>query len=178
MWDMAQNNTSTTSKPTASLNGIGADLNRLNRSAQRKLLAAQAEEHVAALMIHQGWRIIARNYRWIGTEIDILATKGSSLVAVEVKFRSIFSNDMTSVEELLPHHKIRALKKGLGAAMRHLRVDAPKIRSDLAIVTPRNLADKKNPPGKSPGGHSLQGHRKLSQHSTELQVTWYPAVGT
>lgn len=134
---------------------------------RQKLLASQAEEYVANILISQSWRIVARNYRWIGTEIDILATKGSSLVAVEVKFRTRFTNDMTSVSELLPRLKVHALKKGLNAAIRHLGINAAKTRIDLAIVTPHSdVSERKKPPGKIPEG--------LDKYP--LKITWYPAI--
>lgn len=134
---------------------------------RQKLLASQAEEYVANILISQSWQIVARNYRWIGTEIDILAAKGSSLVAIEVKFRTKFTHDMTSVSELLPRLKVHALKKGLNAAIRHLGINAAKTRIDLAIVTPHSeIPETKMPPGKIPGGIK----------NYPFKVTWYPAI--
>ena len=136
---------------------------------RQKTLASQAEAHVAGILTTQGWRILARNYRWIGTEIDILATKGSSLIAVEVKFRTRFTHDMISVSELLPRRKMHSLKKGLRAAMCHLRISAPKTRIDLVIVTPQtDDVAKKIPPGNSPEG--------MIYKNDGFKVTWYPAV--
>lgn len=142
-------------------------MNRLNRSAQQRALASRAEEYVADILISQSWRIVARNYRWIGTEIDILAVKESSLVAVEVKFRTRFTHDMTSVSGLMPRLKVQSLKKGLHAAIRYFGINAAKTRIDLAIVTHQaDVSETKMPSGKSPKGIK----------NYPFKVTWYPAI--
>jgi len=141
----------------------------------RKIVASQAEDHVAGILLSQGWRIIARNYRWIGTEVDILATKGDSLVAVEVKFRSQFPRHMDSLEHLLPQRKLNALRKGLYAAMRHLRLNPVKTRIDLAVVTPQDpVGQRKMPPGFYPEG-TFKDTQIRGQY---FRVAWYPAIGS
>jgi Holliday junction resolvase-like predicted endonuclease len=115
--------------------------------------------------------IIARNFRWIGTELDILARKEKTLVAVEVKFRSRAPEDMSAMEPLLPRRKLAALYKGLEVAQVRL---APRLhgimhsRIDLALVTPAQ--NTKAPPGTGPegAGESIRPH---------LAVRWFTAIG-
>lgn len=49
--------------------------------------ARLSEKHVCQQLIHQDWLILARNYRKRGVEIDIIAQKASTVIAVEVKAR-------------------------------------------------------------------------------------------
>lgn len=151
-------------------------MNQSNRCAIRKAQAIEAENLVAEILRNQGWVIVARNYRWIGTEIDILATKGDSLVAIEVKFRSRFPDDMSSVEQIVPPRKLHALKRGLNASIRRFQKTPAKTRIDLVIVSPRDaaVAKTKTPSGYNPEGasNSHRGHRQ------NFRVAWYPAIGT
>jgi putative endonuclease len=63
------------------------------RSSGRRLpphlLAGCAAEDAACAFLHQhGLRILARNFRVRGGEIDIIAGEGSALVFVEVRWRA------------------------------------------------------------------------------------------
>jgi putative endonuclease len=49
------------------------------------VLGREGEERAARLLEAEGFRIVARNYRTRGGEIDIIASKGCLLVFVEVK---------------------------------------------------------------------------------------------
>jgi len=77
---------------------------------------------------------LARNYRWIGCEIDIVATKGETLIGVEVKARKQIPHDMTSAVEILPRKKLAALTRGMQAWIVRKRAIARNIRVDLALV--------------------------------------------
>lgn len=48
----------------------------------------RAEERAAEFLRSLGYQILARNYRWRGGEIDLIAREGNCLVFVEVKARS------------------------------------------------------------------------------------------
>lgn len=51
----------------------------------RQRLGRRAEDLVAARLAAAGWRVVARNVRTRGGEIDLIALDGSILVFVEVK---------------------------------------------------------------------------------------------
>lgn len=49
--------------------------------------ARQSEKHICQQLIHQGWLVLARNHRKRGVEIDVIAQKGGTVIALEVKAR-------------------------------------------------------------------------------------------
>lgn len=46
-----------------------------------------------SFLVSQGHTIVARNYRKIGGELDIISQKGNELFAVEVKYRKRMDED-------------------------------------------------------------------------------------
>lgn len=54
----------------------------------RQRIGAAAEELAARHLLAQGLRIVERNFRVRGGEIDIIAREGKTLVFVEVRLRS------------------------------------------------------------------------------------------
>ncbi|MBI2603607.1 MAG: YraN family protein [Deltaproteobacteria bacterium] len=71
-----------------------------------------AEEFVARALKAKGWKVLARNFRRVGTEIDIIAHKGRTLIFVEVKERQSFPCTGRDLEQLLPSRKRHALQRG------------------------------------------------------------------
>ena len=56
---------------------------------RQRVPAGRRGEQIAARHLKRcGYLILARNYRAVGAEIDLVALDGSTLVFVEVKFRS------------------------------------------------------------------------------------------
>lgn len=96
-----------------------------------------AEELVANLMARQGWNIVARNFRSVGCEIDIIARKENTLAVVEVKQRSKPLADAQAAAELLPGRKQLALKRGADRFLstNELLPLPQTVRFDLAFVT-------------------------------------------
>lgn len=54
----------------------------------RKQFGASGEAHIAQYLEKQGYAIVARNYKKLHGEIDLIAQKDQELVFVEVKTRS------------------------------------------------------------------------------------------
>ena len=54
-------------------------------SDRRKALGSRGEDLAADHLERAGWRIVARNYRVREGEIDLIATRGSTLAFCEVK---------------------------------------------------------------------------------------------
>lgn len=50
-------------------------------------VARQAEKLISQQLIRQGWVVMAQNYRRVGVEVDIIAQKADTVIAVEVKAR-------------------------------------------------------------------------------------------
>lgn len=83
----------------------------------------------------QGMRIVARNWRWRGGEVDIIAKDGETLVFVEVKSRK--SSDFMGPEEAVDHRKRLHLWRSAQAYLR----GKPwvSVRFDVVAVTPEGI---------------------------------------
>lgn len=155
--------------------GTGPALNLFGPSLHKNnsVTWQDAEQYISDILDHQGWKIHARNYRWIGTEIDILASKGQTTIAVEVKYRKSFTPNMQSVADLLPAKKVRCIQRGLQAACKRLNIHAITTRIDLAIVS---NADKsvKNTEKKMPEEFTSNG----TIEARRFKTWWYAAVSS
>ncbi len=56
--------------------------------AEHNKLGNEGEDLAVALLQKKGYEILAKNYRYLKAEVDIIALKDEILVAVEVKTRS------------------------------------------------------------------------------------------
>lgn len=71
-----------------------------------KILKGKEAENLAANFLkQQGYEIVARNYRYQRSEIDLIVRKGSWLVFVEVKMRS--SDAFGYPEEFVNYRKAK-----------------------------------------------------------------------
>jgi len=105
-----------------------------------------AEDYVADKLLRQGWNILVRNFRHIGTELDIVAEKESTLVVIEVKHRKqMRSHDANDFASLLTHRKKQSLQKGVLTLLPTLNKNFKTIRFDLALVE-GDLQDKSKRP--------------------------------
>lgn len=115
----------------------------------------EAEEYVAEKLRAAGWIILARNFRYIGCELDIVAKKGTTLIIVEVKHRQLSKTNASSnessqlnvnfMESLLPNHKKKALWRGANIFLCRTKIQCQTIRFDLALLLERR--QKKSPDG-------------------------------
>jgi putative endonuclease len=111
------------------------------------LSSAEAEALVATIMEKQGWRILARNYRQHGFELDIVASKETTLVFLEVKARKWMPRYSSDLECLLPFTKRQALRRGGEYYCVRFGLSLSKIKTmrfDLAIVC--RAQDSQNTP--------------------------------
>ncbi|WP_281987881.1 YraN family protein [Aquimarina aggregata] len=56
--------------------------------AEHNALGKKGEQIAADFLVNHGYTILEKNYRYLKSEIDIIAQKGTIVVAVEVKTRS------------------------------------------------------------------------------------------
>ncbi len=112
---------------------VSVDKREVHRVAKNAVtLGRTAEERVAHLLLKQGWRILARNQRWIGYEVDLIIQRESLLVIAEVKLRS--NRNATS---LFGARKRRCLMRGARRFLAELApADIETLRFDLFLVSP------------------------------------------
>ncbi|HZX67255.1 MAG TPA: YraN family protein [Candidatus Elarobacter sp.] len=98
----------------------------MNRSERGRA----GETAAAALLEAAGYRIVARNVRLPGGEIDIIARDGDTVVFVEVKARA--SRTFGSAVGAVDARKRATLRKIAGD---WLQVAAPRARARFDVVT-------------------------------------------
>lgn len=101
-----------------------SEVNPLNNHAKI------AEQKVANKYAQQGWTILARNFRKIGTEIDIIAIKQETIVFVEVKWRA----QLKEWQHVLNNQKIISLRRGAEKFLLTYEQNPKNIRFDLVLV--------------------------------------------
>jgi putative endonuclease len=99
---------------------------------------AQGEEEAAAFLEKKGLKMLERNFRFRGGEVDIIALDGETLVFVEVKTWSAYG--------------IEALEQGLNEKKRRHIIETAKyflsiyrdyrymaVRFDVLFIAPRGI---------------------------------------
>lgn len=101
--------------------------------AERAAAGRDAESLVCGFLEKQGMRVVARNFRGRGGEIDIVARDGGVVVFVEVRFRE--GNACGAPEETVTPEKRRRI---VSAARAYLATISPgewkEARFDVAAV--------------------------------------------
>lgn len=111
---------------------------RHNTRKQSYLFGIHAEKMAAWYLRAKGYTILAERYRNVMGEIDVLAVKQNTLVAVEVKARKTMQACEESITPLKQQRVTRAMqgvladKKITGLARTH----SPNIRFDVIWITP------------------------------------------
>ena len=105
-----------------------------------------AEFYARMLFRCKGYHIIAHNYKTgIGThagEIDFIATKGKTIVFVEVKKRSSFDN---AAEAILPQQQQRIVRGAEAFLQKHQKYKNYNARFDAVfVVFPLRILHLKN----------------------------------
>ena len=90
----------------------------------------RAAEEVAALLEAHGYRIVGRNVRLPGGEIDIIAREGDTVVFVEVKARAggTFGSAVQAVDA-----RKRATLRAIASDW--LQIAAPRAKARFDVVT-------------------------------------------
>ena len=96
----------------------------------RTELGRAAEDAAAALLEAHGYRIVGRNVRLPGGEIDIIAREGDTVIFVEVKARA--SGTFGSAVQAVDGRKRATLRT---IASDWLQIAAPRAKARFDIVT-------------------------------------------
>ena len=102
-------------------------------------LGAEGESRAAAFLTRRGYRIVARNVRAGGVEIDIVALRGRLVVFVEVKTRR--SRSFGPPEAAVDARKQARLVRGARAWLQAHRGLARSTRFDVIICEPASRED-------------------------------------
>lgn len=99
----------------------------------RKQTGALGEAVAADHLLHRGYRILDRNWRRAGGEIDLIAAAGDTLVFVEVRTRT--SRAYGSGEESVDSRKQRQVRKVAGLYLAEAgRLPYRRYRFDVIAV--------------------------------------------
>ena len=90
------------------------------------------EDLAAKYLKNNGYKILERNYRIRGGEIDIVAKEGETLVFVEVKTR--YSHEFGTPVESMTFWKIKALLKTALFYIQKIKWGAKEYRLDFISV--------------------------------------------
>jgi len=93
---------------------------------------SEGESIAADYLAHQGFRILARNYRYDHGEVDLVCEDGDELVFVEVKTRT--SRIFGEPEESVTESKQEQLRKVAEGYCQELLLDDKFYRFDIVTV--------------------------------------------
>jgi putative endonuclease len=95
----------------------------------RRALGAEGEQRAAAHLEQRGWRILARNVRAGGVELDLVAERQGLIAFVEVKTRSTRAQGLP--EEAVDARKRARLVRGAAAWLAEARPRSRGVRFDV-----------------------------------------------
>jgi uncharacterized protein (TIGR00252 family) len=94
----------------------------------------KAEILVARHYESQDWKVLAHQYRCVGSEIDLIVMKRKMLVFVEVKYRRAQLGSSFTIDQLLGYKKRQALWCGAQHFLTRNLLDYSSCRFDLVVV--------------------------------------------
>ena len=95
-------------------------------------LGRRGERAAEKYLRRSGYRIVARNFRAAGAEIDIVAMEGETLVFVEVKTRR--SRDAGAPEEAVDERKQKQVRRAAEIFATRYRADDVTMRFDIVAI--------------------------------------------
>lgn len=100
--------------------------------AEHNELGEIGEQLAIDYLLKNGYQILERNYRYIKAEVDIIALKENTLIAVEVKTRS--SNYFGNPEDFVSKKKIKLLVFAVDYYVIQRDLDV-NVRFDIIAIT-------------------------------------------
>ncbi len=101
---------------------------------RRHALGSEGEARAAAFLARRGYRIVERNVRAAGAEIDLIAARGRVLIFVEVKTRRARRHGPP--EESVDARKQARLVRAAGAWLHAKRPRVRRVRFDVVTCEP------------------------------------------
>ncbi|MFN0728700.1 YraN family protein [Polaribacter gochangensis] len=104
--------------------------------AEHNILGKKGEQLAVDYLVQHNYKIIARNYRFLKAEVDIIVQKEDILAAVEVKTRS--TSDFGNPQDFINPKKIKLLVSAMDNFVVENDLDV-EVRFDIiAIVKQKN----------------------------------------
>lgn len=101
---------------------------------ERHALGREGERLAAEHLERAGYRIVGRNVRAGGVELDLVVRRGRTLAFVEVKSRQ--GRSFGRPEEAVDARKQARIARGAGAWLHAHRPGAVRVRFDVVVVEP------------------------------------------
>jgi putative endonuclease len=99
--------------------------------AEHNELGKKGEDMAASHLIKAGYHILETNYRYLKAEVDIIAKKNNTLVAVEVKTRS--SADFGNPQDFVKAKKVQLMVSAMDYYINDLELDV-NLRFDIIAI--------------------------------------------
>ncbi len=126
---------------TGGNNHFNRDATSAGRGHENAGVGSRGEELAATFLLRQGLRIIARNFRCKGGEVDIVAKDGDTFVFVEVKTRKTLAYGLPQLA-VTPFKQRQISKAALTWLSRNRLHDAPARFDVIAIILECNYSHK------------------------------------
>lgn len=107
--------------------------------ADHNELGKEGEDLAVAHLLKNGYKIVARNFRYQKAEVDIIARKKDVLAVIEVKTRS--TPDFGDPQNFVKQKQINSLVKAIDYFVNEHRLDV-NVRFDIVAII-RNKAGTK-----------------------------------
>ncbi|NVN98904.1 MAG: YraN family protein [Geobacteraceae bacterium] len=108
---------------------------------QNASLGSRGEELAASFLERSGIKIIERNFRCKGGEVDIVAKDGNTIVFVEVKSRKSLAYGVPQ-EAVTPFKQRQISKAALTWLAKHKKTDSPARFDVIAILLDGSYSHK------------------------------------
>jgi putative endonuclease len=101
--------------------------------ADHNELGKKGEQLAIHFLLKNGYEILEKNYRYLKAEIDIIAKKQETIIAIEVKTRT--SNYFGNPQDFINPKKIKLLVSAMDYYVVHNDLDAEVQFDIIAIIT-------------------------------------------
>ncbi len=101
----------------------------------------EGEAAAAACLSSEGYDILARNFRWAGGELDIVASKGEILAFVEVKSWSSLGKEALA-QSIGREKRRRIIETSKIFLARHREYNSRRVRYDVILVRDGRVVER------------------------------------
>ena len=122
-----------TARIWAWLGGFGGGRDGRAVRDERKATGRAGERLAARWLRRSGYRILARNFRAAGAEIDLVASEGNTIVFVEVKARR--DRRMGAPEEAVDDRKQKRIRRAAEVYLDRYRAHGRPVRFDVVAIS-------------------------------------------